>query len=151
MYDRNAVLVLTTQEYYDAFQTRAEHLTKIEANDLPSYMTLKPIIEAIDNNLMNIRDERDTRYGMLWMAKDTSTMDNGPNARIVHTLHPGSAPHFGAAAQMTNRDFENAMNTWSENNGRYKIKSNLDYALKKLILEVVHYLHYAQHYHYMRS
>ena len=50
---------------------------------------------------------------------------------------------------MTQRDYKNQMNTWSQANTRHSIESNLEGAIQKLILKTVDFLHYAQHYHYL--
>ena len=107
----NTVTVETAKEYFEGFKVHPEHLKKIGRSVRPSYKLLKPIYNAIDDNLISIPDSRDELYGKLWIIKDTSTMPNGPVKQITATAHPVTAPFYALANQMTQRDYENQMNT----------------------------------------
>lgn len=144
----STVEVRTANEFYETFKVRPENVKKIMGSMLPNYKLLKPIYNAVDDNLIGIRDERDQTYGKLWMIKDTSTMPNRPNNRIVATAHPGRAPYYAAANQMTQRDYENQMNTWRQDLEWNVTKHNVEEAIKLFLLVTIDYSYYAEHYHY---
>lgn len=128
-----ATALLSQEGYSSAFLIKA-HEVEPPGED-PTFMTIRPTTEAIKQNLMNVPSEQDPIYGMRYLIEDTSQLVGGPVVRILLTPHPGAMPTW--TNNLTQREFQNLLNTYYQNRERYHLEQRLSAAIKAFMVEVL--------------
>ena len=127
---RNTNRSLTQQEYEKGFQTQPSELDTIDGR--ATYNNIRPAIEAAEGNLIAIKSDDDSEYGMLYILKNTSVMPDGPEAEIELTPHPGQAPVWND--DVTQRQYCNAHVIWKQWKYTFERENNVSLAIKESML-----------------
>ena len=69
----------------------------------PSFTTVKPVLDAVDINLIAMKDQRDPQYGKLHLIEDTSILPNGPPQQVVPSADQGRPIPYTAPTMVRQR------------------------------------------------
>mmetsp|Transcript_48965 Transcript_48965/g.55453 ORF Transcript_48965/g.55453 Transcript_48965/m.55453 type:complete len:98 (+) Transcript_48965:267-560(+) len=75
------------KEYTDEFEVKKNDVPKVIGK--PTYTTVKPVLDAVDKNLIGMKDDRDDIYGKLHLVSDTSQLQGGPAQQVVPSANQG--------------------------------------------------------------
>ena len=75
------------KEYTDEFEVKKNDVSKIMGK--PTYTTVKPVLDAVDKNLIGMLDDRDNIYGKLHLVSNTSQLAGGPAQQVVISANQG--------------------------------------------------------------
>ena len=78
---------VTPEDYTKQFKIKKNDVQRIVGK--PTYATVKPILDAVEMNLINMDDQRDAVWGKLHILEDTSILANGPPAMIAASVNQG--------------------------------------------------------------
>jgi len=76
---------VTPEDYTKNFKIKKNDVPRITGK--PTYATVKPILDAVETNLINMNDQRDPFWGKLHILQDTSGLVNGPDAMIPESTN----------------------------------------------------------------
>ena len=71
---------VTPEDYTKQFKIKMNDVPRIIGK--PTYATIRPILDAVEMNLINMNDQQDPIWGKLHILQDTSGLANGPPAMI---------------------------------------------------------------------
>ena len=98
----------------------------------PSFTTTKPVMDAVEINLIHMPDRRDVQFGKLHLIEDTSLLQNGPAVQIVPSVDQGQPQPY--VAPTTIRQRQNYLHEYRRDQEYYLNDQNVEEALKKLII-----------------
>ena len=98
----------------------------------PSFTTTKPVMDAVEINLLHMHDGRDIQFGKLHLIEDTSQLPNGPAAQVVPSVDRGQpAPYVHPT---TIRQRQNYLHQFRRDQEYYLNDKNVEEAMKKFII-----------------
>ena len=98
----------------------------------PSFTTTKPVIDAVEINLINMPDRRDLQFGKLHLIEDTSLLPNGPALQIAASVDQGQPLPF--VPLTTIRQRQNYLHEYRRDQEYYLNDQNVEEAMKKFII-----------------
>ena len=98
----------------------------------PSFTTVKPVLDAVDTNLIAMLDPRDPQYGKLHLVEDTSILPNGPAQQIVPSADQGKPIPY--THPTTVRQRQNYLHDFREDQENWLDDQNAEESLKLFIL-----------------
>ena len=78
---------VTAEDYTKQFKMKKNDVQRIEGK--PTYATVKPVLNAVKMNLINIDDQRDAVWRKLHILQDTSLLANGSGQPVVASANQG--------------------------------------------------------------
>ena len=71
----------SAKEFANEFKVKKNDIQRIIGR--PTYASIKPLIDAVETNLINMDDLRDPIWGKLHLIQNTAQLANGPAAQVV--------------------------------------------------------------------
>ena len=113
------------------FLIKASEVPKIQGR--PKYSTLRPLREAVEKNLMAMKDSRDNTHGRLHLIQDVSLLPGGPAAAVPVATDQGQpAP---CVAPTSYRERENYLIHYYRDQEQFLSDRNAQEALKDFIFD----------------
>ena len=127
-----AIKILSEEEFTNQFVRKAIEFHKIEGT--PTWAETEALLDAVEENLTNATSTKDITYGMLYLVKDTSRLQNATvGTRVALTPSPGgTAPVW--AQRVSEREYRNAYNDWIKDTAYYENETNMAAACKTFLL-----------------
>ena len=98
----------------------------------PSFTAAKPVLDAVETNLITMTDRRDPRYGKLHLIEDTSLLPNGPALQVVQSVDQGQPQPY--VAPTTVRERQNYLHNYRRDQEYWLNDQNAEEAIKKFII-----------------
>ena len=98
----------------------------------PSFTAAKPVMDAVETNLIAMTDRRDTQYGKLHLMEDTSLLPNGPALQVVQSADQGEPLPY--VHPTTVRERQNYLHEYRKDQEYWLNDQNTEEALKKFII-----------------
>ena len=117
----------TSEEFTDQFVVKKNDVPSIRGK--PTYPSCKPILDAVEMNLINMLDPRDNIWGKLHLVANTHQMQGGPPQQIVRSTNQGQQLPY--IASTTSRKRQNYLTTYHQNQGYWLDDQAAEEPLKK--------------------
>ena len=121
---------VTPEDYTKLFKIKKNDVQRIVGK--PTYATVKPILDAVEINLINMNDQRDAIWGKLHILEDTSILANGPPAVIPASVNQGEQIPW--VVPITNRQRETYLIEYFKLQNNWLDDQAAQEALKEFIL-----------------
>ena len=82
------------KSFMDEFVMKKNDVPPI--SEIPTFTTYKPLIDTVNKNLINMKDDRDPIYGKLHIVSNKSQLVNGPALQVVQSTNQGRLTVFVA-------------------------------------------------------
>ena len=103
----------TLEEFTEQFVVKKNDVPSIRGK--PTYSSCKPVLDAVEMNLINMLDPRDNIWGKLHLVANTHHMQGGPPQQIVRSTNQGQQLPY--IAPTTSRERQNYFITYHQNQG----------------------------------
>ena len=98
----------------------------------PTFTSCKPLIDAVDKNLINMDNERDPIYGKLHTVSNTSQLPGGPALQVVSSTNQGRLTPY--VTPTTTREQHNYVTRHYKNQLYWLKNMNTEEECKKFII-----------------
>ena len=123
----------TSEEFTDQFVVKKNDVQSIRGK--PTYTSCKPILDAVEMNLINMLDPRDNIWGKLHLVANTQQMQGGPVQQIVRSTNQGQQLPY--IAPTTARERQNYLIAYHQDQGHWLDDQAAEEVLKEFILSRV--------------